>query len=410
MSIRPDDPRLAGLPQEEIDAILRPYYQAEVDAAYASKTAAYGTGGTTVNPATQGRGQFTAEQVAAIDAAAKRAGGFFSGATQDYIDQLQAGALGGGTDTLNALNTLIAQGELKPVAPDTPTTPDDQATPEIKTLSGSAANELKAILRRYGLEGLFDPLSSALLNDPTLIKNTDALFGSVRGTSQYQARFRGNIEREKKNLPFLSEAEYISQEQAYLKVNRNLGLPRGFYDAQNDWANFIANDVSPVEYSNRIQQAYNVVKNSDPEVLNQLKMLAPELQDADLAAYILDPSRSGQEIERKARAATIAAAGKTSGGMQLTAQQAESLALQGVSTQAAQQGFAQIGQTAGLFRPLQGEETITQQDILAGTFTNEQAAQQRIARRRRRRQAEFEAGGGLTATGNRNIGLTTVGQ
>jgi hypothetical protein len=279
-----------------------------------------------------------------------------------------------------------------------------------KTLSGSAANELKAILRRYGLEGLFDPLSAALINDPTLIKNTDALFGSVRGTSQYQTRFRGNIEREKKNLPFLSEAEYISQEQAYLKVNRNLGLPRGFYDAQNDWANFIANDVSPVEYSNRIQQAYNVVKNSDPEVLNQLKMFAPELQDADLAAYILDPSRSGQEIERKARAATIAAAGKTSGGMQLTAQQAESLALQGVSTQAAQQGFAQIGQTAGLFRPLQGEETITQQDILAGTFTNEQAAQQRIARRRRRRQAEFEAGGGLTATGNRNIGLTTVGQ
>jgi len=257
---------------------------------------------------------------------------------------------------------------------------------------------------------LFDPLSAALINDPTLIKNTDALFGSVRGTSQYQTRFRGNIEREKKNLPLLSEAEYISQEQAYLTVNRNLGLPRGFYDAQNDWANFIANDVSPIEYSNRIQQAYNVVKNSDPEVLNQLKMFIPELQDADLAAYILDPSRSVQEIERKARGATIAAAGKTSGGMQLTAQQAESLALQGVSTQAAQQGFAQIGQTAGLFRPLQGEETITQQDILAGTFTNEQAAQQRIARRRRRRQAEFEAGGTLTATGNRNIGLTTVGQ
>jgi hypothetical protein len=408
MSIRPDDPRLAGLSPEDLATIN---FNSNGTGGGGGVGGGGGGGGDSiVDPATQGRGQFTAEQVAAIDAAAKRAGGFFSGATQDYIDQLQAGALGGGTDTLNALNTLIAQGELKPVAPDTPATPDDPAAPEIKTLSGSAANELKAILRRYGLEGLFDPLSAALINDPTLIKNTDALFGSVRGTPQSQARFRGNIEREKKNLPFLSEAEYISQEQAYLTVNRNLGLPRGFYDAQNDWANFIANDVSPVEYSNRIQQAYNVVKNSDPEVLNQLKMFIPELQDADLAAYILDPSRSVQEIERKARGATIAAAGKTSGGMQLTAQQAESLALQGVSTQAAQQGFAQIGQTAGLFRPLQGEETITQQDILAGTFTNEQAAQQRIARRRRRRQAEFEAGGGLAGTGNRNIGLTTVGQ
>jgi hypothetical protein len=372
--------------------------------------------GTPDTPVSDGRGQFTTEQAAAIDAAAAKAGGNFSGATQDYIDQLRLGNLGGGVDTLNALNILVQQGEAKAAATTTATTTtttttsDTSTTTEAKTLSGSASNELKAILRRYGLDGLFDPLAAALIGDPSLIKNTDALFGSIRETTQYQTRFKGNIERAKKNLPLLSEAEYISQEQAYLTVNKNLGLPRGFYDTQADYANFIANDVSPVEYNNRIQQAYNVVKNSDPEVLNQLKMFAPELQDADLAAYILDPSRSGQEIERKARAATIAAAGKTSGGMQLTAQQAESLALQGVSTQAAQQGFAQIGQTAGLFRPLQGEETITQQDILAGTFTNEQAAQQRIARRRRRRQAEFEAGGGLTATGNRNIGLTTVGQ
>ena len=334
---------------------------------------------------------------------------------ESYINQL-VNNTGVGAGTLaqrqNALNILIQQGKDKPAA--TSTTSTAATTSKTATastsLSGSASNELKAILRRYGLESLFDPLAAALIGDPSLIKNTDALFGSIRETPQYQTRFKGNIERAKKNLPLLSEAEYVSQEQAYLTVNKNLGLPRGFYDTQNDYANFIANDVSPVEYNNRIQQAYNVVKNSDPEVLNQLKMLAPELQDADLAAYILDPSRSGQEIERKARAATIAAAGKTSGGMQLTAPQAESLALQGVSTQAAQQGFTQLGQSAGLFRPLQGEETITQEDILAGTFTNEQAAQQRIARRRRRRQASFEEGGGFVGTGNRNIGLTTVGE
>jgi len=334
---------------------------------------------------------------------------------ETYINQLVASTgIGAGTleQRTNALNILIEQGKARNLAergaedafPGAPvvssntggsnTGGNNLATPT--SLTGSAANELKAILRRYGLEGLFDPLAAALINDPSLIKNTDALFGSIRETPQYQARFKGNIERAKKNLTLLSEAEYVSQEQSYLAVNKNLGLPRGFYDTQNDFANFIANDVSPVEYSNRIQQAYNVVKNSDPEVLNQLKMFIPELQDADLAAYILDPSRSGQEIERKARAATIAAAGKTSGGMQLTAQQAESLALQGVSTQTARQGFAQIGQTAGLFRPLQGEETITQEDILAGTFTNEQAAQRRIARRRRRRQAAFEAGGAVS--------------
>ena len=60
-----------------------------------------------------GRGQFTVEQAAAIDAAAQKAGGNFSGETQDYIDRLAAGAEGGATDTQNALNILIQQGNAK---------------------------------------------------------------------------------------------------------------------------------------------------------------------------------------------------------------------------------------------------------------------------------------------------------
>jgi hypothetical protein len=40
----------------------------------------------------------------------------FSGATQDYIDQLRSGNLGGGVDTLNALNILVQQGEAKAAA------------------------------------------------------------------------------------------------------------------------------------------------------------------------------------------------------------------------------------------------------------------------------------------------------
>jgi hypothetical protein len=68
-----------------------------------------GTGSTD----TDGRGQFTPEQAAAIDRAAQQAGGAFSGETQQYIDDLQAGRLGGGVDTLNALNILVQQGAAK---------------------------------------------------------------------------------------------------------------------------------------------------------------------------------------------------------------------------------------------------------------------------------------------------------
>jgi hypothetical protein len=306
-----------------------------------------------------GLGQFTPAQAVAMQILGDEAAGY-SGDTKtaDYIRTLQSGQYSF-ADSQNAANTLIQEGKNRNLAERGAVDVFPGAASAIvsevvddggggaKTLSGSASNELKAILRRYGLEGLFDPLSAALIGDPSLIKNTDALFGSIRETPQYQTRFKGNIERAKKNLPLLSEAEYISQEQSYLTVNKNLGLPRGFYDTQNDFANFIANDVSPVEYNNRIQQAYNVVKNSDPEVLNQLKMFIPELQDADLAAYILDPSRSGQVIERKARAATIAAAGKTSGGMQLTAQQAESLALQEYPPKQPNKGLLKSGKQQG---------------------------------------------------------------
>jgi hypothetical protein len=64
-----------------------------------------------------GRGQFTPEQAAAIDAAASSAAGYSGdAATADYIRQLQSGALGGGADTQAALNRLIEQGKARNVA------------------------------------------------------------------------------------------------------------------------------------------------------------------------------------------------------------------------------------------------------------------------------------------------------
>jgi hypothetical protein len=307
-------------------------------------------------------------------------------------------------------NSLLNPAPQVPVVPPVVTTSGGGGGSVVLPRGGAAADELRAVLRRYGLDGLFNDLNAAVIADSTLVKNADALFGAVRQNPIYQQRFKGNAERVKKGLVELSEAEYVNQEQSYATVLKNLGMPRGFYDSQDNFANFIANDISPVELGNRVQQGYNAVTQASPEVLTQLKMMVPDLTDSDLAAYFLDPQKSGIEIEQRARAASIAAAAKTQGGMQLTAEQATGLAKEGVTTQEAQQAFGQIGQQSQLFRPLQGEQTLTQEDILAGTFTNEQAAAQRIAKRRRGRQATFEAGGSLAAAQQSNIGLSTVGQ
>jgi hypothetical protein len=186
-------------------------------------------------------------------------------------------------------------------------------------------------------------------------------------------------------------------------------LRRGFYDSQDDFAKFIANDISPNELSDRIQQGYNAVVNAPPAVVNELKRLTG-IDDSQLVEYFLDPAKTTTEIERKARSAQIAAQARTTANIVLTAQQAENLALSGVTQAAAQQGFSQIGEQAQLFATNVGEQDITQEEILAGVFTNEQAAQRRIAERRRRRQAGFEQGGGFAGAGGQQTGLTTVGQ
>jgi len=300
-----------------------------------------------------------------------------------------------------------------PTGPSIPTTvynPVTPATPTVLPVGNAAADELKATLRRYGLEGLFDNLNQAVMGDPTLVRNADALFGSIRETPIYKERFKGNADRVSKGLPELTEAEYINQEMSYKTNLKNLGMPKGFYDTQEAFANFIANDISPVELAQRIQQGYNAVTQASPEVVNQLKRMVPDLTDGDIAAYFLDPTKSGQEIERKARAAQISAAGVTQGGMQITTAQAEQLAKQGVTAEQAQQGFAQIGQQEQLFRSnLMGEQALTQEQIVAGTLTNDQAAAERIARRRRGRTATFQEGGGYSGQGGQQTGLTTVG-
>lgn len=292
----------------------------------------------------------------------------------------------------------------------TPTNMGGGASSVVLPTSTAASDELKGILERFQIGGLFDALNAAVIADKTLAQNTDALFGAVRNNPIYIERFKGNIARTKNGYAPLSEAQYIAQEKSYSTTLKNSGMPKGFYDTKDDFANLMANDISPAELSARIENGYKMVTNAPPEVVNQLKMMVPDITDANLAAYFLDPAKSGTQIEQMARAANIAAQGKTAGGMQITGVQAQSLAQAGITTQQAQAGFSQIGQQAGLYRPLQGEQAITQEDILAGTFTNEQAAQQRIARRKRERTAGFESGGSFAQGQQSNIGLTTVGQ
>jgi hypothetical protein len=275
----------------------------------------------------------------------------------------------------------------------------------------AAVDELKAILDYFGLSSLTGVLSLRLQEDDTLADNKDVLLNSIRDTPEYKQRFKANDIRRSRGLPELSADDIVNLENSFRDTLRANSLPRGFYDTQDDFANFIGSDVSPQELNARISQGYNAVLQAEPGTKAELQRLYG-LNDGDIAAFFIDPERFNQsDAIKKAQAAQTASEARRQAGITLTTQQAEALATEGVTRQEAQQGFAAIGAQQELFQAgMEGEQAISQQEQIAGTFGTNAEARQAIARRRRSRQAGFEAGGGFAARQSEQTGLTTIGE
>ena len=277
----------------------------------------------------------------------------------------------------------------------------------------AARDEALAILREFGLESLIGNIDTAIQEDVSEFEGPyarDAVWLSVRGTEQYKKRFRGLELRKANSRMPINEDQYLQIEKEFEQVLRSNGMPKGFYDTQDDFANFIGNDVRADELNTRISQGYRAVMETEPGTKEELKRLYA-LNDSDIAAFLIDPTRFQQtEAVRKAEAARRANAAREA-GLQIQAKQAEELYDRGITQQTAQRGFQELGATQELFGALQqGEEQIGIEEQIAGTFGTSAAAAQRIATRRRRRQAEFEGGGGLAETQQGITGLRTVGQ
>jgi len=286
----------------------------------------------------------------------------------------------------------------------------------------SSPAQLQKTLDGLGLGFLF-PILNRLVTDPTVdATNEDAVSRYIESDAGSQdaikKRFIGNEGRVKAGLQPLTPKEYIQAEQSYTQALKNNGMPQGFYDQPEDLQKLISGNVSAVEFNNRIQQGYLAARSAPQSVKDQLANLYG-ITDQDLAAYFLDPTKATDVIKgkeknaftfgRQIQAAQIAAQGQSQAGIQLGMGTAEELAAQGITATEAQQGFGQIGAQQELFNPLQGEQAITQEQQISGTFGTNAQARQAIAARRRSRQAAFETGGGFATTQGASA-LGTVGQ
>ena len=146
---------------------------------------------------------------------------------------------------------------------------------------------IKDTLASYGLEGLAADAYRYLMEG----SSTDSVMIQLKDSDIYRDRFAGMDTRRQQGLPAISPAEYIRLERDYRQTMSAAGLPEGFYDSPDDFADFIGNDVSPAEMTQRVSMATTAVSNVNPELKNQLREMygIGVENDGELISYFLRP-------------------------------------------------------------------------------------------------------------------------
>jgi hypothetical protein len=214
------------------------------------------------------------------------------------------------------------------------------------TYARITAEQLKMETRQSTIQTLTDRFNKYNLNGLAATIKKLAIEGAneatitlaLQETPEYKDRFKANELRAKKNLAVLDPGTYLRNEDSYRQVLREYGLKQ--FDTDEYVSKFIANDVSPTEFSNRIVTAVQRVQNADPAIVKQLNDFYG-IKPEGLVAYVLDPEQQFQKIQRQVAAAEIGvAAGRQ--GLQVGVSVADQLAAQGITEAQAQKGYATI--------------------------------------------------------------------
>jgi hypothetical protein len=258
--------------------------------------------------------------------------------------------------------------------------------------------------QKYNLSSLAPKIKELAINGA----NEATIMLELQETEEYKQRFKANQDRIKKGLAVLDPGTYLRVEDGYRQVLREYGLKQ--FDTDDYVSKFIANDMSPTEFSNRIVTAVQRVQNADPAISKQLRDYYG-IGQADLIAYVLDPEQQFKKIERQVAASEI---GVAAGRQGLTAgvSVAEQLAAQGVSQAEAQKGYATIADilpTAEKLSDIYGTtlDSYRQSEAEQEVFNSLASAQRKRQKLTAREVAAFGGASGMSRT---SLTTSTVGQ
>lgn len=269
---------------------------------------------------------------------------------------------------------------------------------------------LNQTFRDYGLESLVPAIEGFMKRN--LGPNQAAI--ELRTMPEYIARFKGNDLRRASGKNALTEAEYLAVEDAYDQTLRAYGQQNYFgidrKTKQEKAAELIGNDISAVEFKDRIQLAVDRVQNADPITKSVLKQFYPTLNENDLIGYFLNPKENLPKLQEKVTASEIGAAA-TGLNLATDVATATDLAKYGVTQAQAREGYSNIAAVlpgAAKLGDIYNETGVkyAQKEAEAEAFKGNQDA---ATKRKRLASMERAAFGGSAGTGQSSLSKSTQG-
>lgn len=308
---------------------------------------------------------------------------------------------GGYTNTRTVTNpygtrvTLPTRDERLAQFPSSAPAPAPTATPGLTSDQQSARAIINSTLQEFGLTGLADRLWNQFIGGTPI----EQIFLDLRETPEYNARFAGMAALRKKGRA-ISERAYIELERTYTEIARSYGLPSGFYDSPDDFANAIGGEMSPKEYSDRLAgwRAYADEMASDPDNAAQVSTLERYYgirpSDGEFLAFVMDDKRALPILQRQIQAGILGSRAERSGFGALSVGEAERIAATGIDPNAATDVFGELVRSRELFGALDaGETDISRDTQFDAAFGGSAQAQEEIRRRAERRAATTKGGG-----------------
>ncbi len=289
------------------------------------------------------------------------------------LEAQSAEAVAGSTTAMAEGAAAAAAGDAAVVEGDAAAVAAGRKPLNFENPSGEMVDAYQRLFDEFNAIGL-----GALVEDgkDLLMKATSvsAMPDALRNTKAYITRFSANDDRIKAGLKALTPAQYLAKEDAYQEIMRQYGLPASYYKPgafgkQDGFDKLLANDVSAVELQDRISTAQERVLNANPEVTTALKQFYPDISNADILAYSLDPKNAIENIKRKVTAAEIGGAALSQtdamGKPMLTTSEARAreLAGYGVDKEAATTGYSEIAgglQRGSELASIYGQDPYTQ--------------------------------------------------